>query len=135
MFPHCVTALPHLIHGVKKFGDIERGLIMLKKNYSALYPPVRIAKRIGHDGTGLHCSQNKHLQMQSFSNEVFKKEYNLAACLNDKDNTLISNYGRIRYALFVNYFLFFIHKYIPRYYPVYEFMISFNKRNKFAYRN
>jgi hypothetical protein len=128
--PHVVRAIPLLIHGGRRFGDIERGLIMQRNGFLALYPPTSITKNIGNDGTGLHSGVNTHLQNQIVSNEF----YNLighrqpVGYVDEKMNFKLAEYRRVCCVRTLNYFLYFLHKYIPGYFKSFFFIRNVVKK-------
>lgn len=125
--PHCVTPLPLLIHGGKRYADIETGLIMQRKGLFAVYPPKTITKSIGHDGSGLRSGSNPDLQSQSFSNAFFNVDDVDLRGVNREIAGKIALYRRRRFHSFINYTIYFFNKHIPFFNFAYIYFVNIYK--------
>ncbi|MBD3843224.1 MAG: glycosyltransferase [Campylobacterales bacterium] len=126
--PHCVRAIPLLIHGGRSFGDIEKGIVMQKNGLLALYPSSSITKSIGHDNSGLHSKYNPELQLQAVSDKVYK-DLNVKKIENNKHITLLnSSYRRKDANFLINYIIYVFHKYVPNYFIFYSFIRKIYKK-------
>jgi hypothetical protein len=135
--PHVVRAIPMLIHGGRRFGDIETGIIMQANDFLALYPPTSITKNIGNDGTGLNSGVNAHLQCQILSNKFYNFIYHpqTVVSVDEKMSFKLAEYRRVYCVRTLNYFLYFLHKYIPGYYILFSLIINTAKRISLGFRS
>lgn len=130
--PHVARALPLIINGEQSFGDIEIELLMHEKNYLMLYPPVSISMNIGNDGSGVHSGFDEKLQIQVISNENYSGSRE-EIVINQKIQKNIALRRRRFPSFFVNYLIFFCHKYIPGYFVLYIYLRNLIKSLRFLY--